>query len=126
MRSSSIEHAILELLEAHRRHLRANEVYQELHPRFPSVNPSTIYRALERLARTGQISVSDMGTGAAVYEKVSGDMHHHLVCQQCGRVQTIDHDRIGAFFAQIESEYDFKVATNHLILFGDCDQCKGM
>jgi Fur family ferric uptake transcriptional regulator len=65
-----------------------------------------------------------MGTGASVYEKVTDGMHHHLVCQKCGRVQTIDHTLVGQFFAQVENAYAFKVATNHLILFGDCHQCE--
>ena len=123
MRSSSVEHAILELLQENNRHLKAHEVYERLHPRFPSVNPSTIYRALERLVQGGKISVSDMGTGASVYEKIADGMHHHLVCQKCGRVQTIQHEIVGSFFSQIENKFEFKVATNHLILFGECSYC---
>ena len=122
MRTSSIEKAILTLLQDNNRHLTANEVTQQLQPRFPSMNPSTVYRALERLAHAGKISVSDMGTGAAVYEKVTDGMHHHLVCQRCGRVLTIDHTWVGPFFEQIEKEFSFEIATNHLILFGVCCQ----
>lgn len=123
MRSSSIEYAILEMFEDNQTHLTANEVYEHLHERFKSVNPSTIYRALDRLAKRGKISVSDMGTGAMVYEKVTDGMHHHLVCQKCGRVLTIDHQAVGTFFEQIENRFQFKIATNHLILFGECSQC---
>ena len=124
MKSSSIEVAILELLEKENCHLKAQEVYQSIHPRFPSVNPSTVYRAMERLAHAGKISVSDMGTGASVYEKVTDGMHHHLVCQKCGCVRTIQHDMVGDFFLQVEDAYGFKVVTNHLILFGECPKCK--
>jgi len=124
MRASSIEYAILELLEEKNCHLKANEVYQQLHPRFPAVNPSTVYRALERLAHAGKISVSDMGTGASVYEKITDGMHHHLVCQKCGHVQTIQHGLVGQFFVNVENEFSFGVATNHLVLFGTCSQCK--
>lgn len=120
MKSSSIDHAILELLQEENCHFKAHELYERIHPRFPTVNSSTVYRALDRLARAGRISVSDMGTGASVYEKVADGMHHHLVCQKCGRVQTIQHEIVGLFFAQIENTFDFKVATNHLVLFGNC------
>lgn len=124
MKSSSIEYAILELLRSNHCHLKAHEVYEHLHPRFPAVNPSTVYRALDRLAQSGKISVSDMGTSASVYEKVADGMHHHLVCQKCGRVQTIDHNLVGTFFKQVENTFSFSVVTNHLILFGNCDQCE--
>ncbi len=124
MKSSSVEYAILELLQEKNCHFKAHEVYERLHPRFPTVNPSTVYRALDRLAHAGKISVSDMGTGASVYEKVADGMHHHLVCQKCGRVQTIQHEIVGLFFTQIENAFEFKVATNHLVLFGDCCLCE--
>lgn len=124
MKTSSIEIAIRSLLAENNCHLKAHEVYEHLRPRFPAVNPSTVYRALERLAHAGKISVSDTGTGASVYEKVTDGMHHHLVCQKCGQVQTVDHKIIGPFFTEIEEAYLFIVATNHLVLFGDCKQCK--
>lgn len=123
MRTSSIEIAILALLQENNCHLKAHEVFERLHPRFPAINPSTVYRALDRLAHAGKISVSDMGTGASVYEKVTDGIHHHLVCQKCGRVRTIDHTIIGPFFTEIEDAYSFSVATNHLVLFGVCEQC---
>jgi Fur family ferric uptake transcriptional regulator len=123
MKTSSIEIAILSLLAENNCHLKAHEVYEHLHPHFPAVNPSTVYRALERLAHAGKISVSDMGTGASVYEKVTDGMHHHLVCQKCGLVRTINHKIVGSFFTEIEGAHSFIVATNHLVLFGDCHQC---
>ncbi len=104
--------------------MSAQEVFQRLHTRFPAVNPSTIYRALERMSRQGLVSIADLGTGAAVYEKVSDRMHHHLVCQICGSVQTIDDEEVGTFFKEVGNQYHFKVNTNHLILFGECAACK--
>jgi Fur family ferric uptake transcriptional regulator len=124
MKTSSIEYAILELLEENNSHLKAHEVYEHLHLHFPSVNPSTVYRALDRLAHAGKISVSDMGTGASVYEKVTDGMHHHLVCQVCGRVLTMDHKSVKGLFTQIETEFSFRIVTNHLILFGVCPECE--
>jgi Fur family ferric uptake transcriptional regulator len=124
LKTSSIDASILNLLQENNRHLSAHEVYECLYPNFPSVNPSTIYRALERLAHAGKISVSDMGTGASVYEKVTDGMHHHLVCQNCGQVLTISHEVVKGFFSQIEAQFSFKIVTNHLILFGICPECQ--
>ncbi|MBN1437910.1 MAG: transcriptional repressor [Anaerolineales bacterium] len=124
MKASSIELAILDLLNQDHHHLTAQEVYQRMHPRFPAMNPSTVYRALERLADSGKISVSDMGTGASVYEAVSDRIHHHLVCRKCGRILTLDHAMVGELFDRIEKACSFRVATNHLILFGTCSKCR--
>jgi Fur family ferric uptake transcriptional regulator len=124
MRTSSIELAIVELLTKDQHHLTAQEVYQHLLPRFPAINPSTVYRALERLAHGGKISVSDMGTGASVYEAVSERMHHHLVCRKCGSIRTLDHAWVGELFDRIEEAHSFHIETNHLILFGLCPACR--
>ena len=124
MRSSSVDFYILETLKHEQAHLTSHEVFLEIQRQLPAVNPSTVYRALERLAKAGKVSVSDMGTGSEVYESVDGENHHHLVCQNCGRVITIKHDEVDPFFQKLERDYGFKIITNHLVLFGVCEDCR--
>lgn len=123
MRSSSVAWAIQDVLSQKDSHLTAHEVYIRIRDRLPAVNPSTVYRALDRLAAAGKISVSDMGTGAAVYETVADGMHHHLVCQKCQRVTTIGHEEVKQFFSSIEHAHGYHILTNHLVLFGICLDC---
>jgi Fur family transcriptional regulator, ferric uptake regulator len=125
MRSSSVNQIILKTLALGQPHLTAQQIYECIREHLPAVNPSTVYRSLERLAHAGQVSVSDMGLGAVVYETVGGELHHHLVCQDCGKVTTIDDGPIQILFNNIAQQYDFHVITNHLILFGRCSQCQG-
>lgn len=127
MKSSSVERLILELYAGHSNetaHFTAHEIYTHLKSQLPAVNPSTVYRALERMVQAGQVSISDMGVGAAVYEIVGGEHHHHLVCRVCGGVTTVEDQAIQPLFKSIEQKYDFQVSTNHLILFGVCAQCR--
>jgi Fur family transcriptional regulator, ferric uptake regulator len=124
MRNSSVDQIILETLASEHVHLSSHQVYEKIRGRLPAVNPSTIYRALERLAKNGKISVSDMGTGAAVYESLSSELHHHLVCQQCGHIITIDNEAVCQFFKSLEANQNFKIITNHLVLFGLCGECQ--
>ncbi len=124
MRASSVQAAILETLAVDvPAHLTASEIYERIRTKLPAVNPSTVYRALERMAKAGEISISDMGTGAAVYEIVQEGIHHHLVCQSCGRVVTLEHDEVQAFFDSVGRSHGFSIATNHLVLFGLCADC---
>lgn len=126
MKTSSVDLIILETIGKEHAHLTSHEVYEQIRGRLPAVNPSTVYRSLERLANDGKISVSDMGTGSTVYESLAEDMHHHLICQKCGRVFTLGHDEVRDFFAVIQQKNDFQVNTNHLILFGLCKQCEAV
>jgi Fur family ferric uptake transcriptional regulator len=124
MKSSTVQQFILELLQQEHAHFTAQEVYAQLKPRLPSVNPSTIYRALERLTNAGEISVSDMGMGAVVYEMVDNPPHHHLVCQSCNRVITLENEIVQPLFDKVEKRFDYQLTTNHLILFGYCHECR--
>lgn len=124
MRASSVDQIILNVLSQEHAHLTSLQIFEEIRSKLPAVNQSTVYRALERLKQHGKVSVSDMGTGAAVYERVSDGRHHHLVCQVCGKTYTIGNEEVASFFAAIEAQNQFEIATNHLILFGVCKECK--
>ena len=124
MRASSVDQIILETLSKEHAHLTSHQVYEEIRERLPAVNQSTIYRALERLANIGKVSVSDIGTGAAVYELLTDGLHHHLVCLKCGRVMTIGHEEVREFFTAVQHKNHFDIVTNHLILFGICENCQ--
>ena len=123
MKSSTVQQFIVELLAEEQAHLTAQDIYARLKPRLPTVNPSTVYRALDRLASAGEVSVSDMGTGAAVYEMASNHPHHHLVCEGCKKVITLENDLIQPLFAEGEGRFNYRLTTNHLILFGYCEAC---
>lgn len=115
----------MEMLQHHSpAHFTAAEIFVQIHDRLPAVNPSTVYRALERMAEAGEISVSDMGTGATVYEALQNGMHHHLVCQKCGAVITLPHSEVAPFFQTISDQHHFEIITNHLVLFGVCQKCQ--
>jgi len=124
MKDTSVNRFILEVLEEETSHLTAHEIYSKLRERLPCVNQSTVYRALERLAANGIISVSDLGTGAAVFEKVTNAMHHHMVCQKCGQILTLDKKDVDQFFSTINQKTRYQIITNHLVLFGICPDCQ--
>lgn len=124
MRNSTVQRDILRLLGEEHSHFTAKEVFQHLQAHQPRLNPSTVYRALEQLTLAGEISVSDMGLGASVYEIVGAEPHHHMVCQQCHKILTIHNDKIQPFFDQMKDETGFELTTNHLVLFGYCPDCQ--
>ncbi|PKO05166.1 MAG: hypothetical protein CVU41_13475 [Chloroflexi bacterium HGW-Chloroflexi-3] len=124
MRNSSVDQIIFKLLSKEHAHLNSLQIYNQIRKILPAVNQSTVYRSLDRLVKNRKVSVSDMGTGAAVYEKITDGYHHHLVCHSCGNVLTIEHQDIEKFFNSIETNNQFKVYTNHLVLFGICKDCQ--
>jgi Fur family ferric uptake transcriptional regulator len=124
MKTSSVDQLIMDKLNSENEHFTSPEIYFFLKSKLPAVNRSTVYRSLERLVSGGKASVSDLGTGALVYEMVGEGKHHHLVCQQCHRIIVILHDDVEQFFKQITQKSKYKITTNHLILYGVCSDCQ--
>ena len=123
-RLTSARAIILETINTDRKHWTVQEVYDAVKPNLPSLNLSTVYRALDYLSREDLISVSDLGAGSPVYEAVQDSPHHHLVCRECGYVFELPHEEVDDFFVKISRENEFEVCTNHLILFGTCEACQ--
>ena len=127
--------AILEVLSRAEDHVSAEDIYRKIHPRYPHVGLTTVYRTLDVLSNLGMVYKLDFGDGRARYEFAEGPKgtrhHHHLVCTQCNKV--IDYtdfiDEEVELLNQTEQglgrKYNFKI-TNHLIQFyGVCGECSG-
>jgi len=124
MKASSVDQIIIEFLQQNSQHIVSNQIYEQIRSRLPAVNRSTVYRSLDRLVNQGKISVSDIGTGALVYELVDIGRHHHLVCHECHHIIEISDDDVAPLLTKIEQDSHFQILTNHLILYGVCPGCQ--
>jgi Fe2+ or Zn2+ uptake regulation protein len=107
-------------------HVTVAELYERVHGRFPAIDRSTIYRALDFFGELGLVASAEIG-GATVYEIANGDgtdcPHHHLVCLHCGH---IDHAPGGAFddfAARLWAEFGFAADVDNLTIQGLCREC---
>jgi Fur family ferric uptake transcriptional regulator len=124
---------ILNVLAGTDRHLSAEDIYMKVHPKYPNIGLTTIYRTLDILENMGIIYKFDFGDGRARYELSEGPKgihhHHHLICISCNRVINYT-DFINEELELLQQtekglakKYDFKI-TNHLIQFyGLCKEC---
>jgi Fur family ferric uptake transcriptional regulator len=132
-RITSGREAILEVLSKSDKHLSAEDIYIKVHPKYPNIGLTTIYRTLDVLVDLGLVFKFDFGDKRARYELSEGPKgahhHHHLICTNCNRV--IDYtdfiDEEVELLNQTEKglskKYDFRI-TNHLIQFyGLCNNC---
>lgn len=97
----------------------------EIDRRLPAVGRATVYRALEQLEGLGLIQKVDLGGDAAGYERVdpSGHHHHHIVCEQCGRVVAFEDEGLEQAIVALARRPDFKVSSHEVTLRGRCENC---
>ena len=97
-RASAPREEVIEAIASLGCSVTAREVSDLLRERGSGVGLASIYRALELLERLGLIKRFDVGEGVARYEPAhpSGEHHHHVVCDSCGKVEPFEDDGAGA------------------------------
>jgi len=105
-------------------HISADEIYTEVITKYPHVNISTVYRTLELLNRLGLVTETDLGGGRVRYHPADKGHHHHLVCQECGKIIDLDESLMVSLEKILLSEYSFRADLRHLAIFGRCAACR--
>ncbi len=114
---------ILDVLDEAGGHCTPEEVYQRVQTKSSAINRTTVYRTLEFLVRLGLVSTAHVQSNQVIYELASAHPHHHLVCQNCDKVEVIDHKVIASILSNMEEESGYKINSDHLVLFGICPKC---
>ncbi len=115
---------ILEVLEGSSGHIAPEDVYQQVHARYPMINRSTVYRTLDVLEELGMIRHGHVADGAARYH-LARDVHHlHLVCHRCGGALEVADLSIGECFSRtLEEQFGFRADLTHFPISGLCREC---
>ncbi len=123
LKSTEARIALLNLLDKEDNPLDVYSIAESLRARGVVVDQATIYRILDVLTEKGLISRLEFGEGKYRYE-LQKSHHHHLVCQNCGKIE----DTEGNFIDQIENEIrankGFLVKSHSLEFFGICKNCQ--
>lgn len=115
---------ILDAVCAGAGHTSFGDIYLRVRKADPSIDRSTVYRALRLFTELGLVLPADTGDEESYYEVAKPQSHHHLVCRACGTEWEIDDAALQAMFREIELQHSFQVMTDHLVLFGFCASCK--
>lgn len=113
---------VLDAVCAGNGHTSLDDILARTRQRDRAVDRSTVYRALRLFVELGLVVEAKPG-GETLYEISKVRPHHHLVCRGCGNEQEVSNDMIQAMVDEIHQEHHFRVATDHLVLFGVCKQC---
>ena len=106
-------------------HLTADDIALRVQAVLSQIDRSTVYRTLQSLRDVGLLSETDLGGGIRQYELMSSEPHHHLICNVCGHVETIDDHATDSLRAEIVARTGFLLDIGHLALWGTCTHCQG-
>jgi Fur family transcriptional regulator, ferric uptake regulator len=119
-RSGRSRRQVIELLGGESCALTALEIDRRLE----SVGRATVYRTLEQLERLHLVQRVEIGDDAAGYERLDPEAHHHhLVCEECGRLVPFASDALEDAIEAVGRSSDFVVAAHDVVLRGTCAAC---
>lgn len=115
--------AILEVFQHARKPLSVKDLEAEL-GKNSTVDTVTLYRNVENLKSLGILSEVNISSGQAFFEMASKPHHHHLICENCGKLEDVDGCRVKSLDHNWLKGSGFKNISRHsLEFFGICNQC---
>lgn len=115
------------IIENEGKHLTAEEIYDEVKKKCPEIGLATVYRTILLLEEMKVIYKLDLNDGCSRYELAHDHethRHHHLVCNNCGKVIEVEDDLLEDLEVEIETKYGFKILDHAVKFFGICTDCK--
>ena len=122
-RITATKRALVTALAASRHHLTAEELTVSVQRDAPATSPSTVYRNLEELKELGIVEHAHLGRSAAVYH-LSGPVHGHLLCSQCGATIEVPSATFDTLVVAAHRQFGFEVDRHHLGISGRCAHCR--
>lgn len=118
---------VVELLGRQPCAVTAYEIDERLREEGRAVGRASVYRVLEQLAALSLVTRVEVGQGSARYEPVlpSGEHHHHLVCDACGRITPFEDRALEAAIERVSGRVRFDVGEHDVVLHGVCEACRG-
>jgi Fur family zinc uptake transcriptional regulator len=86
--------------------------------------PNQVYRALEKLARHGQVHRIEALNAFVACTHAHEGRPGFVICRDCGRVDELEDDRLAAI-AETVKRTGFAIESVSLEILGHCDRCTG-
>ena len=113
--------AVLEFLRGTRTHPSADEIFEALRTRFPSISLSTVYNVLRALESEGLAYELAVDAERSRFDSTEAP-HHHLVCLGCRKIVDVFRD-FSVALAPCEAS-GFEVVRSQVAFFGSCPACR--
>ena len=125
-RSGGARRLVVELLGEQDCCLSAQEIHDEVRARGSSVGIASVYRALEGMDALGLVQRIDLGDGVARFEPAhaGGDHHHHLVCDDCGKVEAFEDHGLEQALGKVAASTGYALDGHEVLLRGACGDCR--
>jgi Fur family ferric uptake transcriptional regulator len=125
-RSGGARRAVVDFLGGRECCVSAQELHDGLRGEGRAVGIATVYRVLDELAALRLVHRVDLGEGVARFEPAlpDGEHHHHLVCDDCGRVEPFSDPALEQALSRVAGARGYDLDAHDVVLRGACADCR--
>jgi len=126
LRSGGARSAVVGFLDQQACCVSAHEIFEGVRPDRGGLGIASVYRVLDTLVEHALVQRVDVGDGITRFEAVQpdGHHHHHLVCDDCGRVQPFDDPSLERELRSAAGRLGYAMSTHEVVLRGACGDCR--
>lgn len=124
LRATPARLAVMNFLEETDAPVDVNSVIEYLSVNNIDADPATVFRIMNLLTQKGITIPIQFQEGKTRYELSSKDDHHHLICENCGKIEDISDTIVPELEKEIHKKSGFFVKRHSLEFFGVCTLCQ--
>jgi Fur family transcriptional regulator, ferric uptake regulator len=104
----------------------AAEIHADVAREGRRIGIASVYRVLDQLQELRLVHRVDIGDGVTRYEAAQpdGGHHHHLVCDDCGKVEAFSDDTLETALERVAGRRGYEMETHEVVLHGACGDCR--
>jgi len=99
------------------------EIYAAIHSKKRVMNKVTVYRILTNFLDLGIVNKVQLNEKEARFELADSNHHHHLVCDECGKIEDIQLPE-EILLKEVKKRSHFIIKSHSLEFYGTCRHCQ--
>jgi Fur family peroxide stress response transcriptional regulator len=114
---------LVRLIAASEGHPSANQFYEKIKLKFPTMSHATVYKTLALLKEMDQVLEIDLRADSH-YDGNRPEPHPHLICMKCNRIVDGEIFLEQESIQRLEKESGYTILRSQVAFYGLCPNCK--
>jgi Fur family peroxide stress response transcriptional regulator len=115
--------AIAQIVLNSKDHPTAEQLYQALKKKYPTLSSATMYQTLHLLTEIGLLQELGFSDRGSRYDPDTSP-HINIVCKNCGKIQDYQAESVKKLWSEVIGDLGFKPTGQRLDIYRYCDKCQ--
>ncbi len=114
---------LVRLIAVSEGHPSAQQFYEQIKLKFPTMSQATVYKTLALLKELNQVLEIDLREDSH-YDGNRPQPHPHLICMKCGKIVDGEESLDQEMLRKLEEVSGYTILRPQISLYGLCPDCK--